>query len=101
MSTRVAPILAFLAVSILAGCSAGPAAPAPAAHGIECACCFTIVEFVRSHDRPAPGHALQLECEQCCSTLTFTTSPTGQLLVTPGTAAEPIPCDLCAPAPPR
>ena len=100
MSTRVAPSLAFLAVSILAGCTSSSTSAAPAAHGIECACCFTIVEYVRSSERPEPGVQRQLQCEQCCATLTFTTSPTGQLMVAAG-SAEPIPCDLCAPAPPR
>jgi hypothetical protein len=99
MATRVAATLALLAVSSLCGCSSHSEHVAPGPHGIECACCFTIVEYVRSTDRPAAGATVRVQCEQCCGTLTFTAAATGQLFVDTGSGE--VPCDLCVPAPPR
>jgi hypothetical protein len=100
MRIRPLHVLALLAALACGGC-AGPAPAAePAPVGIDCACCFTIVEFVRSNPRPDAGR-LQVQCEACCEVLTFTVSAHGQLMVSRPGQPEPLPTDLCVPAPPR
>jgi hypothetical protein len=101
MAKRVLTLFAPIAF-MFGGCAANPAAGTAAhagAYGVECPCCFTIIEFVRSNP-PAPGATERVQCQRCCETLTFTVSPgsgAGQLMLATSHWPEPVPVDLAAP----
>ncbi|MGE3171951.1 MAG: hypothetical protein AB7O97_04945 [Planctomycetota bacterium] len=101
---------AALAVALaLTGCAtnSAPEAETTAVElAVDCPCCFTIVEFVRS-DPPRPGDSVEMQCPMCCETLTFTTPGAGathtaallrtQLQMSTSTWPQPMPVDLAAP----
>src|SRR5262245_22932395 len=90
--------LASLCVLTFGGCAANPLPESTAAmpYGIECPCCFTIVQSVRSGLLPVT-EPLHVQCERCCRDLVFVATPTGQILVVTGDQA-PQPAELAAPA---
>jgi len=89
---------ACLCVLTLGGCAASPVAEATATatYGIECPCCFTIVQSVRSGLLPVT-EPLHVQCERCCRELVFVATPGGGILVATGDQA-PLPAELAAPA---
>jgi hypothetical protein len=100
MNLRCVSSLLLLPVLALGGCSSTTITSAPttrAQHGIDCASCFTIIEFMRSGPRHQSHERVQMRCELCCNTLTFTTDDIGQMWVSSTNEPEPRPCDVCAP----
>lgn len=97
MRTRGLCLLASLAVLTFSGCAAN-AVPEPAgrAFGVECPCCFTIVQSVRSGILPVQEH-LHVQCERCCKELVFFATDDGRVLLADGDQA-PVPAELAAPA---
>ena len=100
------PSFAVLAFA-LAACSAssdavrGPAAAATGALGIDCPCCFTIVECMRNGVGVECEEAQTVRCERCCQQLTFTRGEGGMLYVATDSAPAAMPAQACMPMPPR
>jgi hypothetical protein len=98
MNLRCALLL--LPVAAFSCCSSPTANPTPvtaAMHPIDCAECFTIIEYVRSGPPHAPRERVEMRCDMCCNLLTFVTDEEGQLWVSSTQEPEPRPCNLCAP----
>ena len=101
--------LSFLPVSLfalaLAGCASAPSEPeSPTtvqAYGIDCPACFLLIECMRSGLGEDVRQKGVVQCERCCDTLTFTTTPDGQIWVANARMSQPMPLQVCAPVPPR
>lgn len=95
----------------LSSCSTGPAPGAGAAAGaepavvrpelVDCACCFTMVECMRSGLWQGNRNVESLQCEVCCDVWTFATDPDGRVVASSKRRPEPVPVQFCAPMPPR
>lgn len=100
----------FLAASLfamaLAGCAGAPPAPdertsEPSTYGIDCPACFLLIECMRSGLGEDVRRQGVVQCEHCCQTLTFTTTSDGQIWVATPSMPQPMPLQVCAPAPAR
>jgi hypothetical protein len=76
-------------------------ASAQAGFGIDCPCCFTIVECMRNGVGVECDEVQTMRCERCCEQLTFTKGEGGQLFVATKRAPSPMPVQVCMPMPPR
>ena len=90
----------FLAASLLAlalaGCASTPTessstTAAPTAYGIDCPACFLLIECMRSGLGEDVRQKGSMQCERCCETLTFTTTPDGQIWVATARMPQPMP----------
>jgi hypothetical protein len=98
MRIRGSSLFACLCVLTFGGCAASeaPEATATGTYSIDCPCCFTIVQSVRSGLLPVT-EPLHVQCERCCRELVFVATPAGGILVTTGDQA-PQPAEFAAPA---
>ncbi len=116
MRIRRFEVTTFLTALLLAACAANESAPTAAptatqpmarhsrarpAADIECPMCFTIIEYMRTGPRHQSRERTVVQCEHCCETLVFVDDGNGQLTVSTKAHPEPMPCDVCAPAPVR
>lgn len=93
--------LAFAACSASSQAARVPAAAAAGALGIDCPCCFTIVECMRNGVGVECEEVQTVRCERCCQQLTFTRGEGGMLYVATESAPAAMPAQACMPMPPR
>ncbi len=101
MSSISVLALGFAACATSSGTAPVPAVAAIRALGIDCPCCFTIVECMRNGVGVEGDVVQTVRCELCCEQLTFTKGERGMLFVATQCGMVPMPAQACMPMPPR